>query len=235
MPQILPGNPTFAQQLLPQINQSLGQVLQGVQKGASNSADQSAFDKIANLPSESTWQQKVGALQGLSADKLKYLSPILGNIINNGGEQSAKAQEKSKETESIQNSFDSLEQNTELASRGGIHPIKRLKSEFAKGSDYSQVASDYDSTGFFLTDKLFTHFNKGTISKDKLKLVQDLSPNSKLSQSQNKGRIQALKRLFDLPSDASSEKFNKELAVAQREIKTDNSTKERPPLSDFNG
>lgn len=236
MVQVLPGVPTFAQQLIPQINQAIGSLSQGYQQGVQKRGDQEVLDQIASMDPNTSLAEKVAIFGKLSPEKQKLLTPLYAQAFKEqlGSQRSqAEQQGKMQEQEGLKNSIDYLRENAQEVSRGGYSPVKTFKNVFLPGTKYAKAAEEFDTTGFFATDQLFTHFNKGTISKDKLATIkEDLAPNSRLTKEQNLGRINSLARLANLPEGTTSEKFNKEFARVKKEIEG-NERNQKPGLESF--
>ncbi len=146
--------------------------------------------------------------------------------------QLKKQEEELKKAEEMKGAVDTVERLEELIPQTG----KTFGSVtgFNKVFDRQQVEEreEFDTSGLLLADYVYTHFNKGTVTDTKLKLIKDqLAPNSKFSERVNKARINSIKRILSLPSDLSTAQFNKELAKEQNSIKKESSGK--PPLSSF--
>ena len=143
-------------------------------------------------------------------------------LKNQGFQQKIAAQQQAKGAESeaelggLNEALDWLDENIEYS---GENTIPGFKSFTAGGLNRGAVEKreEIDTTGFLAADKVFTHFNKGTISKDKLQVIlKDLAPNSKLSERKNKARIASLRRMMKLPSDIPESAFDK---IVEREKK----------------
>jgi hypothetical protein len=64
------------------------------------------------------------------------------------------------------------------------------------GTQASKERELFDTTAVWLTDAAFQKINKGTLSKDRQKLLlEKLAPNSKLTQAENNARIDALENM----------------------------------------
>lgn len=133
--------------------------------------------------------------------------------------QQAAEQEKEQEYEGFQNAFDSLDDLLPYAGQlwgkslgaGDSFPINRKAIE---------KREQFDKLGIWLTDKVYTHFNKGTMSDAKLELIkEEMAPRVKLSERANRGRINALKTIANLPSDISKSELNKVINDQLKEVR----------------
>lgn len=135
-------------------------------------------------------------------------------------------QEKQQEIQGFQNAFQTLE---EMLPYTGVTTIPGFKSFTGGGLRRETVEKreNFDKLGFWLTDKVFTHFNKGVVSQPKFKEIKEsLAPRADLSERQNRARINALKTISNLPSDTTSKEFDK---VADRQIAEVNKIPENAP------
>lgn len=212
--QILPEVPSFGTQIARNIGSGLGQ---GINSG---------MDFASKLAMQ---RQKS---QGDFASKLAL------HQAKNDIDQQAKRQEAEKGDQGFKDSLDWLDQNIEYT--GPVAKFTKLAG--IPGTEAFGKRAEFDAQGFWATDKAFTHFNKGQISREKLKVIQnDLAPRSDLTQKTNKARISALRRLSNLPSDIPSEVFDKQLQLEKKTLgKIEGSSSvgkktERPPLSSFYG
>jgi hypothetical protein len=166
--------------------------------------------------------------------------------------QQKEQQEKEQETAGLKDALDWLDENYEYAG-DPLVPGKSFLGGVKKGERHTifdlpfnrkaaQTREEIDNTGFWTTDKIYTHFNKGQISNVKLKLIQEkLAPHSGLSEREYKARVSALRRIANLPPDAPKYVVDN---MIEREVKTLNKIegaksskkeKERPPLESFHG
>lgn len=130
-------------------------------------------------------------------------------------------EEKEKESQGLRETLDWLEKNKGYAGRTDI-PFS--KSFLGKGINRPAVEkrAEIDAAGFWAADQVFTHFNKGTVSKEKLKVIQqDLAPRSDISERAYKARISALRRIANLPKDTSKKKFDQILDHEVKRVKKD--------------
>jgi hypothetical protein len=80
-----------------------------------------------------------------------------------------------------------------------------------------EMSEELDTLGFWYTDKIYTHFNKGVINKEKFKNMKDeLAPNSKLTPRENRARLKSLNTIAGLDPNVSSKDFDR---VLDREVK----------------
>lgn len=149
-------------------------------------------------------------------------------------------QKKREEEEGLRNTLDWLDENVEYTGLGGVPGLfagntQNLFSQLPSSESY-QKREEFTQAGFWAADKIYTHFNKGVISEEKLKLlVEKLSPKGDIFQAKNKARIAALRRISKLSSNISPEEFNKQLNKEIKSVEKIKSSeiKERPPLESF--
>lgn len=135
-------------------------------------------------------------------------------------------QEKQQEIQGFQNAFETLE---DMIPYTGVTTIPGFKSFTAGGLRRETVEKreNFDKLGFWLTDKVFTHFNKGVVSQPKFQEIKkSLAPRADLSERQNRARINALRTISNMPSNISEKEFNK---VADRQISEVNKIPENAP------
>lgn len=121
--------------------------------------------------------------------------------------QSQRETEKQK-SQGLLSSLDKLDE---------LLPFTGKQIPFMKGTTYGGLhrlnverREEFDKVGFWAADNVYTHFNKGVLSKEKLKVLkEDLSPNSSLSVRENKARINALRIMSNLPANIDSKKLGK--------------------------
>ena len=134
-------------------------------------------------------------------------------------------QKKQEENEEKQNLFSNAKELEEL-SEYSDNPILNNPLRHVPGTKSYSARKQLDAQGLLFADKIFTHFNKGTISTPKLELiVESLAPNSRLTKSENLSRIKALTRVMGLPSDASETEVDKVFKEEQKKL--------RPPIESF--
>ncbi len=159
--------------------------------------------------------------------KLRIHQEKLGAKAAELGEKEAKSEkEKIEEQKSLKQQFDRVRY---LIPYGGSRLIPGTKSFGAFSTNIDKRAreayqnrQELDSLGFFIADRVFTHFNKGVISKDKLKKIETLAPNSKYSDRANYGRVNSLERLANLPDSLNEKQFDAAIAKEKTKIaKTD--------------
>ena len=73
-----------------------------------------------------------------------------------------------------------------------------------------EMAENLDRLGFWYTDKIYTHFNKGVVSKIKFSEIKNkLSPNASASPRVNRARLNALNTIAGLKPNVSSKDFDR--------------------------
>ncbi len=80
-----------------------------------------------------------------------------------------------------------------------------------------EMAENLDRLGFWYTDKIYTHFNKGAISTVKFSEIKNkLSPNASASPRENRARLNALNTIAGLKPNVSSKDFDR---AVDKEVK----------------
>lgn len=240
MVQILPRVPGFGEKLIGSLSGAAEDVIGGLQQKAVNDRDQKILETFGD-PTK-TPMEYIQAFSKLSTQRQQALSPLVTQLLKS--QQPGKAQIAQEEKEQVKKNLavtlDELEEKTPYVGTQAIPFTKNfepsaLVSPFLgpMGSVLPNVNRKavqerelIDSQGFWATDQTYTHFNKGTVSDAKLQLMKkDLAPHSGLSERAYKARIQALRRISNLPSNVGKEKFE---AVLNKEIKAvkENETEE---------
>jgi hypothetical protein len=150
------------------------------------------------------------------------------------GKQQQEEKKKQEEQEGLKTALDWLDENAET------HSGRFFKGVGANipGTKRHGQREEYSTTGFWAADQVFTHFNKGTVSKEKLKVIQnDLAPRAGISSRENKARIAAMRRMTNLPSNIPKEIFekelNKEIKAVNKIEKPNGASKGLPPFESF--
>jgi hypothetical protein len=143
------------------------------------------------------------------------------------------------DTKGLSDALDWLDENIEYTGSTSI-PFTKSFMPFGKittNRKSVEKREEIDATGFWAADQVFTHFNKGTVSKEKLKTIkEDLAPRSGLSEREYKARVSALRRLSSLPRNLPKAQFDKEVDKEKRSMDKISKYEEknkRPPLSSF--
>lgn len=220
MVQVLPAVQGFGEKLANVLGQAGTDVFQGYQQYRSNQKDQEIINSFD--PNASPIEQ-IKKFSQLSPQKQAAVTPLLQQYLKTQGTQQVAQQKQQQETEGLKNALDFLDQNIEYTGATFIPGTKSFGAAnrpFTMNREGLQKREEFDTTGFWAADQVFTHFNKGTVSKEKLKVIQkDLAPRADLSERKNKARIDALRRMANLPADISPEKFNK---ILEKEVKSAN-------------
>lgn len=214
MAQVLPYVQSPLEQLMPYIGQ-LGQGVRDIGTKIQTNKKTENFNKTVNDPN-ATDIQIANAFSQLPKETKEFSGPLYTQAIKARGEQAKKSQELQQTREGLKSSIDFLEEALPYtgARFGGGKALLRN----VPGTEAFAKAKEFDSTGFWVTDNVYTHFNKGTVSDAKLELIKkDLSPRSDLFESENRARINSLKRIMALPADISKEKFD---AIVDKEVKS---------------
>lgn len=226
MVQIIPPNPGFGSQLATTLAQALGNIGMGVEKGRQNNQDQQI---LSHIGPDSSPMDIIKHIGGLTPQMQQNLSPLFSHLFQAQGaqqaaasKQNAKVQEQqtksAQEQRVVQDLSNSIRKKipysgTTLFGKGfaagedGLNPLNPLSWHVNR--EAYQNREELNSEGFLYADKVFTKFNKGTITKEKLAYIRDnLAPNSKLSERQNTARLNALDHVLSLPDDASEAEVN---------------------------
>lgn len=237
MVQVLEALPTFGQSLVAQLAQTGSQIGQGLIQKRANRLDQ---EIINSFNPEDAPLVQIQKFAKLSKSAQEGISPVFNQFLKSqemqaaGAVKAASAQKKEdQETGGLKDTLDFLDKNVSYT---GENLVPGFKSFTAGGLNREAVEKreEIDKSGFLAADAIFTKYNKGVLSKDKLKIVQDMAPNSKDSERVYKAKVNALRRMAQLPANATKEDFDKQL---DREVKAVNKAqpkeKERPSLESF--
>lgn len=144
-------------------------------------------------------------------------------------------QEKQEQAAGIEQSLDWLEKNVSLSGRFGVHPKwggieaqgtsgglglkdpetgKQLTDIEIKGK-----REEIDTTGIWLADRVYTHFNKGVLNEAKWEDVKNrFAPRSDLPAEVNRARIAALRHIMGLPKNAPTAAVDKVINREQKAL-----------------
>ncbi len=181
-----------------------------------------AKEQQAQQQRDRDYQRKLEHDEAERELKLRIHNEKLASKTSELGARETKEQkEKEEEHANLRQQFDRVR---ELIPYGGSRLIPGTKSFGAFSTNVDKSAreayekrQELDSLGFFVADRVFTHFNKGVISKDKLKKIETLAPNSSLSERANEGRLKSLERLANLPSTLNEIQFDE--AIHKEKLK----------------
>ena len=154
----------------------------------------------------------------------KVAADFASDIIKN------KKVEDTSELQGLSNTLDELDNLVEYTGK----EIPGFKSATYGGLNRKAVEKreQIDKMGFFAADKIFTQFNKGTVSIPKFEQIKkELAPNSKLSEREYKARVNALRLISNLPRNTSQKSFDK---IVDKQIAKVNkiSGTEKKPISE---
>lgn len=211
MVQVLPYVPSFLEQATPHLGNigfGIGNLIGQNQK---QKRDQTLLNEIQGGQASPVQLSKIWS--SLSPEARKTYEPFLASQLRIQ-ENEQKLQQKEASTQR------QAETEKETARQEFIPMAKTIDGlidRAAYGTGSIKDMADLDASGFWYTDKVYTHFNKGVVSNVRFEnMKNELAPNSKQRPSVNRARLGALNRMAGLPSDISSEKFNK---ILDKEIK----------------
>jgi len=221
MVQVLPYVPSFLERMAPQIKDTASGLVQGYQKYKNKKQDETILEQlknkdVADIDYPTLWSK-------LSPEAREIREPFLKSALNineSGAKERSKSEaksiadtkEKDLERQELKQVFDTLKNDIEYT--GSIFGAKSLIGRIP-GTEAFEKRKQFDALGFLAADKVFTHFNKGTVSKDKLAVIRDdLSPKANLTERENKARIKALETIMGLPPETSESKLD---AVVKKE------------------
>lgn len=225
MVQVLPHVPTFLEQLTPHLAGIGGSIGTGLSNRAQNQQEQAIIQKL-NDPNTDP-MQFASLVSKLSKDKQAVYSPYVKEAAKRQGEK-AKTAEESKGLE------ESLTQLEGLLPYGGARiPFTKSFLRNVPGTEAFEKSKLIDTLGFYTADKVYTHFNKGTISNSKLEQIREnLAPRGDLTERENKSRINAMRTIMNLPKDISEAKLDQIVNKLQKGVDKDE-PKKKSPLGDY--
>lgn len=214
MVQVLNSLPTFGQNLVAQLAQAGSQIGQGLAQRRANRLDQELISSFNPNDEPLVQIQKFGKL---SEGAQKQVSPLFNHLITSGEKRRDRASEEEKELSGLRSSLDFLDKNVQYA---GTSKVPGFKSFTAGGLNRNAVEKrkEIDQTGFLTADAIFTKFNKGVISKDKLKVIQDMAPSAEDSERVYKAKVNSLRRMANLSPSSTKEDFDKQLAREEKAV-----------------
>lgn len=220
MVQVLPYVPSFGEKLAGVLGQAGGNIGEAlVNKHYKNQANEKDQEILKKFGSESnlTPMQQIQTFASLSPDRQKSLSPLFSQLIKNQ-KGNADLQNQNEEKQIERGSIDRLRELKHQTGKtfGAVTGFNKI---FNRGQ--LEDREEIDTTGLLLADKVFTKFNKGTISQAKLKLITEkLAINSGLNEREYEGRLKALERILNLPANASDAQVDN---ILNQEQKKENS------------
>lgn len=214
MVQVLPGLPTFAQKLSDQLAQVGYKVGEGLAVSRANKMDDML---ISSFNANDAPLVQIQKFAKLSEGAQKKISPLFTHLLNSQEKRMGQEAEEEKEISGLKNSLNFLDDNVSYA---GTTKIPFTKSFTAGGLNRKAVQKreEIDQTGFLTADAIFTKFNKGVISKDKLKVIQDMAPKAEDSERVYKAKVNSLRRISNLPKDATKEDFDRQVAREEKTV-----------------
>ena len=235
MVQIIPRAPTFGESIMPQIQSAVGAFAKQRNEAQAKKQDEALINSFNPNDSAISQMQKFAKL---SPDRQSALSPLFNQLIKSQEKQgiasaklSAEQQKEEQETAGLHETLDFLDKNYESVGQSNIPGLKSWTAGGARRGTV-QTREEIDRSGFLAADAIFTKYNKGSVSKEKLKLVQEMAPKSTDSERVYKAKVNALRRMAKFPKDISQEEFDKQLTreakaigkAAPKEAKTETTT-----------
>ena len=218
MVNILPKVPSFGER----IGASLGAGLGAGMSKAADFATQLGLEEAKGQREKNLFSQMLGnGSEGYGGEEPSYSKNIAEEAYF--AEKYPKAskliqanREKKEAFQGAKDSLNWLDKNIMYSGTFGVSPEwggleaqgigLGLKDETGKqlsNQEIKSIREGITNTGLWVTDKIFTHFNKGTLNKAKWEsLKEDLAPRADLPPKVNRARIDGLKRILGLPSDA---------------------------------
>ncbi len=225
MVQVLPYVQSPLEQLMPHINQAAGQIGQGFINRSANLSDQRILEGLAQNQNATPMDQ-IKAFSALSSGKQQTLSPLFTQFMQSQQKQAAGVAKKEEVKGEVVPSLDRLEELTKRSGgRFGFRPALG-KLPF---TPWNEERKELDTLGIWAADKVYTHFNKGVLNEAKWNDVKDkFAPKAELSDRENMARINAMRRIMNLPAGISSKKLDGVIDQEQRNITKSESDKKRP-------
>ena len=212
--------PSFGQQLAQGLSQGIYEASQGVPRIMGERLKGKKLEEEKNKENEAAKRFGVDLsdIKDPEIRKIIMSESLKGQTKQMEAQQKA-AQEQQKldqEKQGIADSLDWLDENIKYTGSTNI-PFTASNTYGKLNREAIQKREEFTKTGFWATDKIYTHFNKGQISNQKLEMIKnDLAPNADLTERENKARIAALRRVGNLPKDAPKSVIDK---VINREVK----------------
>ena len=239
MVRYLPATPGFGERLTEALGKSVGDVGSAyVQKNRQNRINEQDEQIVNSFNPEDPWTTQLAKFSRLSKDRQTSLTPVFNQFIKSQEKQglasaklSAEQQKEEQETAGLHDTLDFLDKNYESVGQSNIPGLKSWTAGGARRGTV-QTREEIDRSGFLAADAIFTKYNKGSVSKEKLKLVQEMAPKSTDSERVYKAKVNALRRMAKFPKDISQEEFDKQLTreakaigkAAPKEAKTETTT-----------
>ena len=212
MVQVLPYVPSFGERITPILNDALAKVGEGFRLRGERKRDETILQSLKS--GDLSDIQLNDAYSRLSPKAQKNFEPFLNSQLRvKEAEQKQAIKSKSEEAKS-EREKEAVRQELIPASKA----LSGLIDSAAYGAGGQGKSAELDASGFWYTDKVYTHFNKGVVSNVRFEnMKNELAPNSSNPPSVNRARLASLNRMANLPADISSEKFD---AILDKEIKS---------------
>jgi hypothetical protein len=204
------------------------QVLSKVSPQNRESAAKLLQNEFMSLPRREKVYEKLGYTKEIARLPPDERKIALQNQFQGKALEQKQQQEVQKEQREQQETKTQIQELRDDISYTGYPIFSGIKPLVGKipGTEAHRKRKGFEKSSIWITDKIFSHFNKGTISKPKLELiVKDLAPHPDLSQSENLARLDALDRAIGLPRDATYNDL--------KSIIGEKSESKKPPLESF--
>jgi len=206
---IIPRQPGFAELALGGLQQALPSIQDLILKQQKDKQIQQILSQIgAESSSENGpgWEHLLALHNAGAGDLATSLAPFAA--ANYKDQIAEKTEERKKE-----------------GAREEIRPVserlQQLINKLGSQPGNKEMSDELDTLGFWYTDKIYTHFNKGVISNIKFKNLKDtLSPNSSDRPETARAKLRSLNVIAGLNPDISPKNFDKVLDSQIKKVKS---------------
>ena len=236
MVQILPAGKTFGSQF----GQQLGS---GITQGVSKSLEfqqKMHLEKMKKKEEEGDFSQffKSNEMQGQNgtnselADLTDMQKMVMAEKFPKAFEVYKEKIEKQQDLKGTLDTINWLDENSRYSGKFGLPPkwggieaqgesgglaLKDAEGNQLSNAEIKGIREEFDSSGIWAADKVYTHFNKGVLNKEKWEDIKTkFAPNSELPSYINKARTAALRRIMGLAPNSSPAAVN---TIIERESK----------------
>jgi hypothetical protein len=219
MVQFLQRSPSFGELLGQGVGQGLGKGLEFAQQLA-----------LKKKEGTQDWENFQKTFQGKDNEfSWENIDPVRKAFLAMTNPKAYKAleeqEEKTQATKGITQSLDWLEKNIQYSGKFGVAPkwggieaqgetggLALHDPETGKQLSNLEIKAkreEINTTGIWMADAIYTHFNKGVLNKEKWEDVKGrFATNADLPAEVNRARMAAARRIMGLPSNAPSKVVN---------------------------
>lgn len=189
MVQVLETPLSPLQALTPQINQTVGNLVQGFKQRGINKSDQAIINQFESNPNMSPMEM-LANYGRLSPEKQQAYTPVIQQFLKTNAIQESKERESQSAHEDISQSVNSLIDKLESGEVGKFNQWNQL---FAKGRENRAY---FDVLAVGIESRLAQMLGKGTLNQKRFDYLMGLLPKASNTDATNRGKLKAFVEEF---------------------------------------